>query len=166
MNSGIDVLEDLRIIDCDSHLTEPSDLWTSRVPASMKDHVPVQRTVDGRTSWFLDGEGWASIGGNTIGTGLQKHLGTHMVQPFEDIDPAAWSVVERLALLDEVGIWAQILYPNGIGFSSNHIFAIEDEAQRLLVLQTYNDFLVETQDASGGRLLPRRCSRSGTWTSP
>jgi predicted TIM-barrel fold metal-dependent hydrolase len=121
----------------------------------MRDHVPQQRTVDGRTSWYLDGEGWASIGGNTIGIGHQKHLGTHMVQPFEAIDPAAWSVKERLDLLDEVGIWAQILYPNGIGFSSNHMFAIEDEQQRLLVLQTYNDFLVETQHESGGRLLPQ-----------
>jgi len=155
MSDWTDTLEDLRIVDCDSHLTEPSDLWTSRVPASMRDRVPVQRTVDGRTSWFLDGQGWASIGGNTIGTGHQKHLGTHMVQPFDAIDRAAWSVPERLALLDEVGIWAQILYPNGIGFSSNHVFAIEDEAQRLLVLQTYNDFLVETQHASGGRLLPQ-----------
>ena len=89
-----------------------------------------------------------------------------MVQPFEAIDRAAWAVEERLALLDEIGICAQILYPNGIGFSSNHVFAIEDEAQRLLVLQTYNDFLVETQQASGGRLLPQACCRSGTWTSP
>ena len=40
-----------------------------------------------------------------------------MVQPFEAIDPAAWAVEERLALLDEMGIWAQILYPNGIGFA-------------------------------------------------
>ncbi len=155
MSDWTDTLGDLRIVDCDSHLTEPSDLWTSRVPSSMRDRVPVQRTIDGRTSWFLDGQGWASIGGNTIGAGHTKHLGTHMVQPFDAIDRAAWSVPERLALLDEVGIWAQILYPNGIGFSSNHVFAIEDEAQRLLVLQTYNDFLVETQEASGGRLLPQ-----------
>lgn len=155
MNSWTDTLDDVRIIDCDSHLTEPSDLWTSRVPASLADRVPVQRTVDGKTAWYLNGEGWASVGGNTIGTGHKKHLGTHMVQPFEDIDRAAWSVDERLALLDESGIWAQILYPNGIGFSSNHVFAIEDETQRLMVLQTYNDFLVDTQEASGGRLLPQ-----------
>ncbi len=150
-----DTIGDLRIVDCDSHLTEPTDLWTSRVPASLADKVPVQKTVDGKTAWFLNGEGWASIGGNTIGTGHKKHLGTHMVQPFEDIDRAAWSVDERLALLDESGIWAQICYPNGIGFSSNHVFAIEDPAQRLMVLQTYNDFLVDTQEASGGRLLPQ-----------
>jgi predicted TIM-barrel fold metal-dependent hydrolase len=150
-----DVLGDVHIIDCDSHLTEPPDLWSSRASASMRDRVPVQRTVDGLTAWYLDGAVWASIGGNTIGTGHQKHLGTHMVQPFEKIDQAAWSAKERLALLDASGIWAQILYPNGIGFASNHIFAIPDERDRTVVLQIYNDFLVDIQEESGGRLLPQ-----------
>ena len=63
---------------------------------------------------------------------------------------------ERLELHGRA--WAstrQILYPNGIGFASNHIFAIEDEAQRTAVLQTYNDFLVDLQEESGDRLLPQ-----------
>ncbi|HEY7044664.1 MAG TPA: amidohydrolase family protein [Nocardioidaceae bacterium] len=154
-DAALAVLDGLHIIDCDSHLTEPPDLWTSRVPDSAKDRVPVQKTADGRTAWYLDGAPWASIGGNTIGTGLQKRLGTHMVQPFDDIDHSAWSVKERLALLDQIGVWAQILYPNGIGFSSNHVFAIEDETTRKLVLQTYNDFLVDTQLESNGRLFPQ-----------
>ena len=28
------------IIDCDTHITEPRDVWTSRVPAKYLDHVP------------------------------------------------------------------------------------------------------------------------------
>lgn len=150
-----DVLDGIRIIDCDSHLTEPPDLWSSRVPGQLRDRVPEHRTVDGVSHWFLGGQPWASVGGNTIRRGHEKVLGTHMVQPFEQIDPAAWSVDERLRLLDEAGIWAQILYPNGIGFASNHVFAIEDEADRHLVLRTYNDFLVEVQHSSGGRLFPQ-----------
>ncbi|HWL44909.1 MAG TPA: amidohydrolase family protein [Ilumatobacter sp.] len=148
-------IDDLRIIDCDSHLTEPADLWTSRVPDSLRSRVPVQRTVDGITGWYLDGEMWASVGGNTIREGGHKVLGTHMVQPFESIDRSAWSVPERLRLLDEAGIWGQIMYPNGIGFSSNHIFAIKNIEDRLMVLQTYNDFLIDTQRESGGRLFPQ-----------
>ena len=46
------------------------------------------------------------------------------------IDASAWDVKERLELMDDMGIHAQVLYPNGIGFASNHIFAIEDAAQR------------------------------------
>lgn len=148
-------IDDLHIIDCDAHLTEPADLWTARVPASSRTPLPVQRTIDGHTAWFIGDDVWASIGGNTIGRGHKKHLGTHMVQPFDEVDPSAWSVPDRLALLDESGVFAQILYPNGIGFSSNHIFAIADEKQRHLILQTYNDFLVDTQEESGGRLFPQ-----------
>jgi predicted TIM-barrel fold metal-dependent hydrolase len=147
--------EALGIIDCDAHFTEPPDLWSSRVSASQQDLVPQLLTVDGRTGWFLDGEMWASIGGNTIRQGRQKVLGSHVVQPFEMVDPAAFLVPERLALMDHMGISHQVVYPNGIGFASNHIFAIEDIERRKLILQTYNDFLVDIQEESGGRLLPQ-----------
>lgn len=145
----------VRIVDCDAHWTEPADLWTSRAPAALRDRVPVQRTVDGYTAWYLGGEVWASTGGNTMVANRKKLLGTHAVQPFSDIDPSAWSVDKRLELLDDIGIDTQILYPNGIGFASNHIFAIEDVGDRAAILQMYNDHLVEVQHTSGGRLLPQ-----------
>src|ERR1700677_3675805 len=91
-----DILDGLGIIDCDSHLTEPPDLWTSRVASSMRDQVPVQRTVDGRTGWYLDGSLWASTGGNVIAKGGRKILGAVALQPFEELDPAVWQVAERL----------------------------------------------------------------------
>ena len=145
----------IKIIDTDSHFTEPPDLWTSRGPASWTDRLPTMRTVDGKSHWYLDGMPWASIGGNTLRIGHEKVLGEWVMQPFEAIDPAAWSVKERLELLDEIGIYAQVLYPNGIGFSSNHIFAIEDIEQRSVVLETLNDYYVEVQHESGERLLPQ-----------
>ena len=150
-----DLLDGLKIIDCDAHFTEPPELWTARAPASMRDRVPVHRTVDGITGWYLDGEAWATTGGNTIRKGPEKVLGAHVVQPFDDIDPSAWAVKERLELCDEMGIHGQILYPNGVGFASNHIFSIEDLSQRRTVLEIYNDFLVEVQQESNQRLYPQ-----------
>ncbi|WP_179220348.1 amidohydrolase family protein [Rhodococcus sp. NCIMB 12038] len=147
--------DDVKIIDCDAHLTEPSDLWTSRVPASMKSKMPQMETRDGFTAWYIDGEMWASIGGNTIGHGPKKVLGTNSLQPFEEIHQSAWSTRERLEVLDDQGVLAQVLYPNGVGFSSNHIFAVPDLDQRSLILKTYNDFLVEVQHESNNRLLPQ-----------
>jgi predicted TIM-barrel fold metal-dependent hydrolase len=147
--------DDYLIVDCDSHFTEPPDLWSSRVPAARADRMPVQRTVEGRTGWYINGELWASIGGNTLRAGREKVLGEHIVQPFAAIDPAAWSVPERLSLMDEAGIAAQIVYPNGIGFASNHIFAIEDANLRLEVLRVFNDFYVDIQAESHGRLVPQ-----------
>jgi predicted TIM-barrel fold metal-dependent hydrolase len=150
-----DPLGGVKIIDCDAHFTEPPDLWTSRAPAAYAGRLPVQKTIDGRTGWFLDGDAWASIGGNTIQQGHKKILGSHVVQPFSDVDPAAWSVKERLELMDEQGIHAAVIYPNGVGFASNHIFAVEDLDLRQAILQIYNDFFADIQDESGGRLLPQ-----------
>lgn len=148
-------LRDIKIIDCDAHFTEPAELWTSRAPAHLVDRMPVLRTVDGITAWYIDGELWASIGGNTIQTGARKVLGSHVIQPYELVDRSAYAVKERLALLDDMGIYAQVLYPNGIGFSSNHIFAISDLELRTAVLQIYNDFLIDIQNESVGRLFPQ-----------
>ncbi|MDZ7791675.1 MAG: amidohydrolase family protein [Xanthomonadales bacterium] len=148
-------LDGIHIVDCDAHFTEPADLWTARAPATWADRVPVQRTVDGKTGWYLNGEMWASTGGNTIRRGGEKILGEHVVHPFDDVDPAAWSVKERLELMDRMGIWSQVVYPNGVGFSSNHVFAIPDIDQRTAVLQIYNDFYGDIQEESGDRLLPQ-----------
>lgn len=153
--ASYETVHDLKIIDCDTHFTEPPDLWSARVPASMRDRVPMMRTIDGRTAWYLHDEMWASIGGNVIGAGPEKVLGSHVLQPFDAVDPAAWSVKERLALMDDMGIHAAITYPNGVGFASNHVFAIEDHDERTLVLQIYNDFYADIQEESGGRLLPQ-----------
>jgi predicted TIM-barrel fold metal-dependent hydrolase len=154
-----DVLRDVRIIDCDAHFTEPAELWTSRAPKEFVDRMPILRTIDGITAWYIEGELWASIGGNTIQTGPDGHarkvLGSHVVQPYELIDKSAFAVKERLDLLDEIGVYAQVVYPNGIGFASNHIFAIEDLELRTVILQIYNDFLIDVQKESGGRLLPQ-----------
>lgn len=150
-----DPLDGIQIIDCDAHFTEPPDLWSSRAPASLRDRMPTQRTIDGITGWFLGDEAWASTGGNTISRGPQKNLGTHVVHPFEDVDPSAYEVPARLALMDQIGVGAQVVYPNGVGFASNHVHAIEDTDLRTAVLQTYNDFYVDLQRESEGRLLPQ-----------
>lgn len=150
-----DGLGDVHIIDCDAHLTEPADLWSSRTPAALREQMPIMKTIDGKTAWYLDGELWASTGGNTIATDREKILGSHVVQPFERIDVSSWSVPERLDLMDSMGIYAQVLYPNGIGFASNHIFAIQDTDVRTRVLQIYNDFLMDSQLESKDRLLPQ-----------
>ena len=34
------LFEGIKIVDCDTHITEAPDLWTSRAPAKYKDDVP------------------------------------------------------------------------------------------------------------------------------
>src|ERR1700754_3366742 len=77
-----DVLAGIKIIDVDTHLSEPADLWTSRAPARYRDLVPRQKDVDGRTRWVvgddidLGGTGASSVidrdGGKMYGVGRMK----------------------------------------------------------------------------------------------
>jgi hypothetical protein len=36
----MDLFEEFKVIDVDTHVTEPADTWTSRVPENWKDRVP------------------------------------------------------------------------------------------------------------------------------
>ena len=52
----------LKVIDADTHLTEPHDLWASRAPASLRDRVPQVKILNGQRCWVIDGD-------KSIGTG-------------------------------------------------------------------------------------------------
>jgi len=153
-----EILPGVKIIDCDAHVTEPPDLWISRAPAGMKDRMPVMRTEDGISNWYLGGELWCTTGGNVVeqlNGSSQKVLGAHILQPFERIAESAWQVKKRLEVMDQQGIYAEILYPNAIGFSSNHMMEVDDLELRLAITKTYNDFLADWQRESGNRLFPQ-----------
>src|SRR4051795_10232690 len=42
---------DIKIVDVDTHLTEPHDLWTSRAPKEWVDRVPRVSEIDGEPMW-------------------------------------------------------------------------------------------------------------------
>jgi len=56
-------------------------------------------------------------------------------------------------LMDEVGIWGQILYPNAVGFGGQAMASVKDPQLRLAILQIWNDAMAEMQEQSGGRIM-------------
>src|SRR5438046_10688620 len=44
-----------RLISADSHVNEPPDLWTSRVPAKFRDRAPRIERFDDGDAWVLEG---------------------------------------------------------------------------------------------------------------
>jgi len=141
-----------RIFDADSHVTEPPDTWTARVPGRFADRVPhIVRTDDGRDTWVLDGR--------QIGTaGVTAPAGWPGFPPeypptFADLHPAAHDAGARLRYLDEAGIVAQVLYPNVGGFGSEQFLALDDPDLKQWCVRAYNDFLVEWCAADPVRLL-------------
>jgi predicted TIM-barrel fold metal-dependent hydrolase len=149
-------LDGLRVIDADSHLTEPHDLWTSRAPAAFRDRVPRVEAVDGRPAWVVDGVavGLAMPASVIARDGTKARGAEFLGWSIEDTHPGAYSVPDRLHTMDEQGIWAQIVYPNTFGFGGQGFMKVHDEEVRLLTARLFNDAMAEIQEASGGRLLP------------
>jgi uncharacterized protein len=149
----------LRVIDADSHMTERHDLFTERAPKGYEDKVPHVERIDGLDMWVIEGKTFGKAGsGGTIDHDGKKH-------PFRDsqggswgigdVHRAAWDPQERLALMDALGIHAQILYPNSIGLGGQNLWnTVQDKAVVQLCVELYNDAMAEVQEESGNRLIP------------
>ncbi len=63
-----DLFDRYRVIDADGHVSEPADLWTSRVASRWKDLVPQIRkdSRSGKEIWCLDGKPVLPVGMTAI----------------------------------------------------------------------------------------------------
>jgi predicted TIM-barrel fold metal-dependent hydrolase len=148
---------DLHVIDADTHLTEPHDLWTSRAPRGFEERVPRVVDVEGDPTWTVDGKvvlARASASSVVGRTGARSRGSAFISWVFDDAHPAAYDVDARLAVMDELGVFAHIVYPNVAGFGGQRFTDLGDDELRLLCVTLYNDAMLEMQDASGGRLFP------------
>src|SRR5258708_15814550 len=113
-------IQDLKVVDADTHFSEPHDLWTKRVSGKWKTKVPHVKTgPKGRRHWYINDD---EI--------LQKKVGASAVirkdgskQSFwewdirsglslDEVTPGWYDGKERVKFMDEQGVWAQIIYGN------------------------------------------------------
>lgn len=146
-----------KVIDTDTHFTEPHDLWTSRAPAALKDRVPQVKQIDGKRSWVIDGNVVIGAGANpssTIDTRGNKWPGLEfLTHSIEECHPASYNIKERVKLMDKLGISAQIMYPNVLGFGGQQTAKV-DAVLRAACVQIYNDAMADIQKESGNRIFP------------
>ena len=148
----------IKIIDADTHLTEPHDMWIKRAPAKFRDRVPQVKLLDGIRSWVIDGDKSIGTGAHPNSSilkegGKVRDLKQFLGLQFEDVHAGSSNVKERLKVMDEAGIYAQIVYPNILGFGGQASAKVDAEL-RLACVQIYNDAMAELQEESGQRLFP------------
>jgi uncharacterized protein len=139
-------------IDADSHVTEPPDLWTSRLPKIWHDRVPrIVNEADGVQSWYLGDHRMGPMGLSCL-AGWSGPFPSHPPN-YETAHPGAYEAQARLRYMDASGILAQVIYPNILGFGSDFL-TIDDAEIKLGCVRAYNDFLSEWCLADKARLLP------------
>src|SRR5436190_1451549 len=108
----VSVLDTIPVIDVDTHIIEPYDLWTSRVSTKKwGDRVPHVRWDDriNEELWFA-GDQIIGSGAAAAAAGWKEAPPKHAPK-LELVDPGTWRAEDRLGLMDEYGIHAQVLYP-------------------------------------------------------
>jgi predicted TIM-barrel fold metal-dependent hydrolase len=150
---GVDPLfAGIKIVDCDTHFTEPADLWTANAPAGMKDRMPHVRRIDNADQWYVGDKHFGSIGGNVIAKDKNKLLGKLAFQNYDQIAPGSYDVAERLLDMDAMGVWAQICFQNGGVTQAGSLVALNDEPLAISITQIYNDACADRMKSSGGRI--------------
>ena len=145
-------LKGIKIVDCDTHFTEPPDLFTSRAPAALKDKVPQVRRVDGVDRWFVGSRDFGSLGGNVIRADNNKLLGRLAFPTIDEGHQGAHNVKARLQAMDDMGVYAQICYQNSGVTQAGSLMSLGDNALAETVIRIYNDAAAERQTESGQRL--------------
>ncbi|MCU1461702.1 MAG: putative amidohydrolase [Acidimicrobiales bacterium] len=147
------LVDEIPVIDCDSHVTEPPDLWTSRLSGRWRDGVP-------HVIWDerLNEHRWLVGDRKLNGVASFAMAGWHEYSPahppsLEEADPGAHDPRARLSRLDEYGVHAQVIYPNLLGFYVPAFLDLEP-ALALDCVRAYNDFLAEFCSVDPKRLVP------------
>lgn len=151
------VAEDTFVVDCDSHWSEPADLFTRSASAEYRDRVPRVEVIGGQRMWVFNGHpvGMHSAAGVIGRDGAKESAQKALFEwDFDMIHVGAYDPTVRLAVMDESGIDAQVIFPSTIGLSGQHLAQASDPELSRYVIHLYNDTQAQIQADSGGRLLP------------
>lgn len=129
-----------RLISADSHVNEPPDLWTTRVPAALKDRAPRMERFDEGDAWILEGVKDPINFGMNACAGLPPEEQRGWAR-FEDLRRGGHDPAARLQEMDADGVDAEVLYPTPR--LSQAIYANRDADYHHAMIRAYNDWLSE-----------------------
>jgi predicted TIM-barrel fold metal-dependent hydrolase len=132
---------DYPIIDADTHVTEPSDLWTSRLPEKYLEQTP--RVIDG----LFGGKAWAAANGKQMAVSILVNTAGQNATDWELIPKdgydrmrkGGWDPAERIKDMDIDMVDIHLIFPSSA-------FMVVDNPDReayLANIRAYNDWMAE-----------------------
>ena len=148
-----DLFSSYDVIDVDTHVTEPPDVWTARVSQKKwGDLVPHIERRKGIDVWVIGDKELISPGLISL-AGFDGSPPDEFPPTYADFPESSFDAKARLAHMDAEGIYAQVLYPNVGGFGSQEFQRLGEPQLMLECVRAYNDFLTEWASADPNRLL-------------
>ncbi len=151
-----------KIVDADSHVMEPADLWEKNLDSSLRNRaIRVSRDeagleyleIDGKKSEVVKGGGLAAFGrlDSEVSPKWEenrKHGGLYYE---EGVPSGARDTDARLKWMDANGVDVSLVYPTlGICWQNE----CDDPDLAAAYCRIYNDWLTDFCDSSNGRIIP------------
>ena len=145
-------METLRVISADSHMTEPPDLWTTRLDKRFEDRAPRVVHNTEKPGHFFMAPGitpFPVAGGFSTGRSGEA-LKEHLKSGYEAARPSGWDPIERLKDQDIDGVEAEVIYTT-LGLA---LFQLSDVELQHACFQVYNNWVAEFRSHNPKRLHP------------
>ncbi|NRA00547.1 MAG: amidohydrolase family protein [Myxococcales bacterium] len=155
-------MSNITVIDADSHVWEPTEIWTDRVPADQRalieDAFWHERGPAGTELTVVNGREVRSLNRSRLNRLACYHPGDSpdsigALDPSGDAaeNPGAWDPAARLADLDALGIAQQIVFPT---LFAEHLPVVESPRAAVVLARAYNEWVADFAAAGEGRLHP------------
>jgi uncharacterized protein len=139
-----------QLISADSHINEPPDLWTSRLPRKWGDRTPRIESFEQGDAWILEGAPEPINFGRNCCAGKAPHASNPWCR-WEDAPEGARDPIARTAEQDLDGVDAEVLFPTPRIFRS--VVANKDTEFHIDMMRAYNDWLAEYAGKAPERLV-------------
>ncbi|MEA2532681.1 MAG: hypothetical protein QOJ93_492 [Actinomycetota bacterium] len=141
------------LIDADSHVLEPADLWETYLEPQYRDRAIRIVEQDGVEQLVMAGEvilagTLAGLGGAHVDPRSQLFSGT--MRYADGCHPASYDPAARVALYDEWGVSSGVVFPT-IGILP---FPCDDPELATAYCRAYNTWQAEFAAGAAGRVLP------------
>lgn len=138
------------IISADSHVTEPMDLWETRIDKRFRDRAPryVYDKASKRLNFIVEGQVPRGVSANIMVGQKPEDYADFIEKGLDAARPGGWDTAARLEDMDIDGIQAAFNYTSQ-GFS---LFQIANAAYQEACFRAYNDWLAEYCGAAPDRL--------------
>ena len=141
------------IVDADTHILEPPDLWTTWLPKKYHDKAPkLVKDAEGGDAWLFAGEAEPDPIGLVSTPGMPYDEFKWLGVTYEDARTGCYDGTERLKDMDYDGIWANLNFAPQR--TMGHFLADEDDDFVAAGIEAYNNFLIDQFCVDTSRMIP------------
>ena len=152
-------MDDMIMVSIDDHMVEPPDMYKNHLPAKWLDQAPkIVRNAQGIDEWTFQGEGTATPFGMAATVGWPRESGASTPARSPSCARAAGHPRAGARHERANGVLASMCFPTMAGFNARTFTEAGDKELSLVMLQAYNDWVLDEWCAE----YPGRSSRSAS----